>query len=252
MIESIQIVEVKKRSTQGATRPFLCRGEDGELYWVKGTKAGSEALCSEWIAGRLGQEFGLPIPPFAQVEISNDLVEQGAFPEIDDLGAGFKFGSRHVDGAQEFDSTLIPGVSLQLQREILAFDVWIRNTDRTLSQPFGSSGNPNLLWEAVAGRLYVIDHNNAFLPDDMLRSTGFNNHVFYSSRQTLDAHVKAELEARMIGLLATIPALFAELPHEWLFLDEEKTVPIQMTYERMSAILRGVVSDATGFWRVLG
>jgi len=36
---------------------------------VKGAKAGNEALCAEWIAGRLGRLMGLPIPDFAQVVV---------------------------------------------------------------------------------------------------------------------------------------------------------------------------------------
>jgi hypothetical protein len=33
---SLTIVEVIKQADQGLSSPFLCRGDDGELYFVKG------------------------------------------------------------------------------------------------------------------------------------------------------------------------------------------------------------------------
>ena len=51
---------IRRGKEQGVTRPFRCRGENGKWYWVKGNYAGKVALCSEWIAGRLAQAFGLP------------------------------------------------------------------------------------------------------------------------------------------------------------------------------------------------
>ena len=44
-----RITEVTARSTQGITRPFICRGDDGWLYFVKGNGAGRSSLISEWI-----------------------------------------------------------------------------------------------------------------------------------------------------------------------------------------------------------
>ena len=54
---AVTIVEVKRRSRQGVTRPFYCRGDDDRWYWAKGNFAGKAALCYEWLAGRVAQEF---------------------------------------------------------------------------------------------------------------------------------------------------------------------------------------------------
>ena len=56
------------------TRPFLCRGDDGWLYYVKGNAAGHSSLICEWIAGQLGRRLGLPIPDFRLAIIPKDLV----------------------------------------------------------------------------------------------------------------------------------------------------------------------------------
>ena len=60
---TVQIIEVIRRSDQGLTRPFICRGDDDEVYFVKGLDAGRRSLICEWIAGRLGVALGLPVAP---------------------------------------------------------------------------------------------------------------------------------------------------------------------------------------------
>lgn len=59
----MRITEIISRSDQGRTQPFLYRGEDGLEYFVKGRHAGLRSLCSEWVAARLAQAFGLPHQP---------------------------------------------------------------------------------------------------------------------------------------------------------------------------------------------
>lgn len=49
---AIQIVEILGRSIQGVTRPFQCRCENGDLYYVKGHGAGRQSLIAEYVCGR--------------------------------------------------------------------------------------------------------------------------------------------------------------------------------------------------------
>ena len=69
MAARITIEEVYKRSEQGVLRPFLCRGSDGETYFVKGRGAGYRGLIGEYACARLGTLLGLPIPAFVIVEV---------------------------------------------------------------------------------------------------------------------------------------------------------------------------------------
>ena len=50
---SLTIVEVLGRSSQGRTEPYVCRGDDGEVYFVKGRSATRPGLISEWLCARL-------------------------------------------------------------------------------------------------------------------------------------------------------------------------------------------------------
>lgn len=43
---TVVIEEVLGRSTQGVTEPFICRGDDGETYYVKGYGAGRRSLIA--------------------------------------------------------------------------------------------------------------------------------------------------------------------------------------------------------------
>ena len=54
MAARITIEEVYKRSEQGVLRPFLCRGSDGETYFVKGRGAGYRSLIGEEVRNSWG------------------------------------------------------------------------------------------------------------------------------------------------------------------------------------------------------
>lgn len=156
-VQPLQIVEILHRSEQGVTRPFLCRCEDDRLYYVKGRGAGPRSLLCEWLGGHLARAFGLPLPEFAIVQASQDLID--LFPEGSDLGVGPAFASLQIRDPQWFTVAHVSDVPVALQRDVLVFDWWVRNSDRTLTV---LGGNPNLLWDTADNKLVVIDHNAAF------------------------------------------------------------------------------------------
>ena len=51
---AIQIVEIIGRSIQGITNPFICKCEDGQIYFVKGNGAGKQSLIAEY--GGVGED----------------------------------------------------------------------------------------------------------------------------------------------------------------------------------------------------
>lgn len=221
MPQPLAIVEIIGRSEQGMTRPFLCRGEDDHLYFVKGRAASARSLICEWLGGHLAQAFGLPIPPFTVAEVSPDLLD--LHPEGRDLGPLPLFASRKMDHTQEFTISHLGDVDATLQRDILVFDWWIGNGDRTLTT---LSGNPNLLWDTDAHRLVVIDHNLAF--DGELDEATFSaTHVFSGQIPYLNQDlIEPELYRQKIAQVLEIwPEACNTVPPEWWFADEEQTVP---------------------------
>jgi hypothetical protein len=243
-IKPLQVVEILERSEQGLTRPFLCRCDDDHLYYVKGRGAGRSSLLCEWLAGHLALAFGLPVPPFAIVEAPPSLVD--LFPEGMDLGAGPAFGSRVVAHTQELSVSHLCDVPALLQRDVLVFDWWVRNSDRTLTS---LNGNPNLLWDADGNQLVVIDHNVAF--DREFDGHSFSAmHVFSQQIPTVfqDLVERLSYAERLRSALAAWAAACQNVPDEWWFADEERTVPADFDPDAVLALLARCSHE--DFWRL--
>ena len=115
----------------------------------------------------------------------------------------------------------MPGT--RVQRDGLAFDWWVRNNDRTLSE---SGGNPNLFWEPKDERLVVIDHNQAFDPDFSIVDF-MEYHVFSRQGHNLfdDALYRQKYTKRFQDALNQWQNICDTIPEQWHYLDAEMSVP---------------------------
>ena len=240
------IQEILRRLEQGVTRPFLCRGDDGALYVVKG-RGGRDTLtlCREWLAGQLARKLKLPIPYFTIADVPPALVENSAVPEIEVLGSGAAFASRWVVDAEELAVSHLPRVQPDLKPRILFFDRWIQNGDRTLSE---AGGNPNLLWTPRTLALHVIDHNNAF--DDQFDVETFRHgHVFRASSSLWNDAFQAELSPLLTGALDDLDSFWGELPESWLWSDSFASVPTDIDLTVVRSMLEQPQTNSADFWR---
>ncbi len=230
LTEIITIVEIKRRAEQGRTRPFLCRGEDDKWYWVKGNGAGKAALCREWIAGRIAQAFGLPIPRFVQADVPRELVEFSAVEGVQDLGAGVAFGSENVDGTHDLAYSEIGDVPEDVRRKTLVFDWWVQNEDRTLGT-YG--GNVNLLRVATSQSVFVIDHNLAF--DSTFDTARWRtSHVFRTELDAWPDGFSIALEPVLRDIGSRLDEFWAELPDVWI---ETATLLPEFSLARLHDVL---------------
>lgn len=244
MPEPLTIVEILGRSEQGVTRPFLCRCEDDQRYYVKGRSAGPRSLLCEWLAGHLAHALYLPVPDFAVVQAPPSLLV--LHPEGDDLGAAPAFGSARVEHAQELAISHLGDVDVSVQRDVLVFDHWIRNQDRKLTE---HGGNPNLLWDTARKQLVVIDHNVAF--DREFDAAGFSGgHVFSAQIPHIfqDLVEPVRYRERLCEALAVWPEACKNAPSEWWFMDAEQTVPTDFDPAAALALLNRCMSEE--FWRL--
>jgi hypothetical protein len=210
----ITIVEIVGRSDQGRTEPFICRGDDGFLYYVKGRSAGRESQIKEHICGHLALALDLPIATFATVEVPKALITSDIRSDLRDLGSGPAFGSRSCSPATEITYSQMRKVPERLARDILVFDWWIRNGDRILS---AEGGNPNLLWDQARDRLVIIDHNLAF--DRKFDPSEFSrDHVFQALLDPVFGDLAERLEygSRLKKALNNFQAICDTLPEEWI------------------------------------
>jgi hypothetical protein len=207
------IIEIWGRTEQGMTKPYRCSTDDECSYFVKSAGAGWRSLVCEWLAGRLATAFGLPLPPIAQVRVDDFLAEIFRAQGDHDLAAGLAFGSQQVRHVRDFEPALVTKCKPAFRRDLVAFDWWVHNADRTLGE---LSGNPNLLWVPGEERPVVIDHNLAFDPgfDPQLFA---DTHVFAEDLRAIlgDWVLRADYEQRFCALLPVLNAAWSELPHNW-------------------------------------
>ncbi|OLP60321.1 hypothetical protein BJF93_15295 [Xaviernesmea oryzae] len=232
----IEIDEVLRRSEQGATEPYICRGSDGKLYFVKGKGAGYDSLVKEWVAGQLARQLDLPIPRFCVVMVPQELYDAGRNGALRDLGYGFLFGSENVENVNEVSLVNVQHAPAKLKRDIAAFDWWIRNGDRTLTD---SGGNPNLLWSESARRLVVIDHNLAFDEEVTLHSQ-LESHIFSSSLAEIceQSALQGHYNARFEKALTDLPQILGDIPERWHYVDDARTVEINLSLDLVEDTLR--------------
>lgn len=241
--EIVEIIEIIGRSEQGVTRPFICRGADDQVYFVKGRGATRHGQICEWVAGQLALRLGLPVAPFRLVHVSEELLSIAMRDDVDDLGVGLAFGSCKLPVVELSKSHLFH-VPDGTQRDVLAFDWWVRNADRSLSD---LGGNPNLFWDVSQEALVVIDHNQAFdltCTDDEF----IDVHAFWVQSNTLfhDWVMQQAYADRFMQVMADWADICNTVPPEWLFVDDEQTVPTGFDFDAVKRMLLRCRNN--GFW----
>lgn len=239
------ITEISDRSSDGRTRPFKCRCADDDLYYVKGHAALHRGLICEWMAGHLAAALGLNLPRCAIAYAPPELVKW--HPEGRDLGAGWVFASRAVERLNWISFGSVATLPKALRRDILVFDWWVRNADRTLSE---KDGNPNLLFDTDSGELVVIDHNLAFDPE-FDEKLFFETHIFGGEWAGLceDLVEMANYQSRLKETLDRVWVdAWKQVPAEWLFYDEEQTIPTDFDDAAWLKMLERCTLET--FWRL--
>jgi len=219
MLQHPEIVEIWERTEQGMTKPYRCGADDGNSYYVKSVGAGWRSLVCEWVAGRLASAFGLPIPPIEQVKVHEGLASAVRLGGDRDLCEGLAFGSKIAPNVREFEPALLAQCAPAFRRDLVAFDWWVHNADRTLGV---LSGNPNLLWDTQTALPIVIDHNLAF--DLQFNAPLFlETHVFRQDfvDLTADLIMRAEYEQRFSTLVPLLNEIWLELPQNWIETEEQ-------------------------------
>lgn len=242
--DQLEIVEIIQRSKQGATLPFVCRGEDDNLYFVKGKSAGRKSLIAEYVCGCLAKNFGLPVADFKIVNVPDALIENALIPDIHELGVGLAFGSKSVKYVQEIQYSQIKKVDLKIRKDILVFDWWVQNGDRILTE---NGGNPNLLWDQQSKQIVVIDHNIAF--EEPFDCAFFqNSHIFQDLIPVVfeDWVDRYEYTNRLDVAFAELDKICNNVPPEWWYVDDG--VPASLNADMIKGILSSFKQDC--FWEV--
>lgn len=98
----MRCIRFKGFLSKGATRPFLAKTEQENVYVVKahGNPLGTKALFNEYIAGLLAKEIGLAWPDVRIVRLSHEIIEilnQNDFKILSEWAVGIKY----IEGLKE-------------------------------------------------------------------------------------------------------------------------------------------------------
>jgi len=225
MIERVTATRYVVPLREGGSLPAVVEavGADGERasFVVKflGAGQGAKALVAEALAARLAAELSLPIPRSAIVKIAEGFGKtepDGEIQHILETSIGENFGLGYLSGALAFDPAVDSGVDQELAADIIWFDAFITNVDRT-------PRNVNLL--VSDGKLWLIDHGAA-----LFIHHGWHNwetrvqSPFPQIKDHVLLHVVDDLteaDARLRPRLteAVIRAVVDDLPDAWLAVD---------------------------------
>jgi len=237
----MHILEITKRCSlaQGFLQPFLCRAEDNQVYYAKGSNSTVRGLISEWVAANLAAVFGLPTPDCHILYLDPALKSISATSWQCDLEFEYLFASRSVQPCETLAISQVSNIPRELQRDILIFDFWIQNADRHLGE---EGGNVNLLLESASNRLQVIDFNLAFSEDFSLEE--MDTHVFRKSVSLypIDLACKSQYLSRMDDALKQLDLIISKIPDEWM----EYSDSADTTLKNIRDVLERGIKDE--FW----
>ena len=203
---------------EGGSVPAIVEADDCGMYVAKfcGAAQGVRALAAEVIAAQLAKHLGLPIPDTALIDLPQQLVTAEPDPELQDLlkaSVGLNFAIDYLPGALVYDPAAKRPVSSRLASQVVWFDAWLTNIDRTAK-------NTNLLW--WHGKLWLIDHGASLYihhtwQDPQRHAEGrfaaIAKHVLLQHASEL-ATAHAALSARIDK--AALVAALGEVPDAWL------------------------------------
>lgn len=229
MIKTVTAIRYVTPLREGGSLPAIVEADDGRLYAMKfvGAGQGAKALIAELIAGQLAWSLGLPIPEIVLIDLDPVIGRSEPDPEIQDIlqnSAGLNLGLRYLSGALPYDPTLPSPITAELASQIVWFDAYVTNVDRT-------ARNVNLLWWQDV--LWLIDHGACLYfhhtwQDYLFKSqTNFpliKDHVLLpQASQLLAVHerLRSQLTPKLIHqIVELIPA--AWLGHETHFTDHQE------------------------------
>ncbi len=142
---------------EGGSLPALVETTEGDTVVAKwrGAGQGAAALVAEVIVGELARAVGLPMPRLCTVTLDEAIAKNERHDEIRDLlfaSLGLNLGMEYLRGALTYDPGAQMPVSGALATQVVIFDAFTMNVDRT-------PRNPNLMW--WNGGLWLIDHGAA-------------------------------------------------------------------------------------------
>jgi hypothetical protein len=219
---------------EGGSLPAIIEADNDGMYVLKfrGAGQGVKSLIAELLGGLIGRALGLPVPELAFIHLDSAFGRNEPDPEIQSLlkaSVGLNMGLDYLPGSLAFDPLHAEWLDPLLASQVVWFDAFITNVDRT-------PRNTNLLvWHK---RLWLIDHGAALYfhhtwtdYETRARSpfTPIKDHVLLPHAARLD---EADATLRPKLTTALLEEILAIIPDEWLPGDFESPAAHRAAYLR--------------------
>lgn len=206
-----------------STKPILVKTDEGlALLKYMGNPQGDFALFSEWVCANLAQELGVEIPNFAIMHCDSLELVKAMIRTVE----GPAFLSRWNEEAESFTDPMMCIGTLREPRGLellLAFDTWIKNTDR-----FGDPNLPNLdnlllVPDKRKSKWVAIDHTHALIDwdEEELREPDWpEDRLLYGACDQMMPHMDRSAVRDALFLMKridrkTIEDIVNQAPAEW-------------------------------------
>ncbi|MCB0184636.1 MAG: hypothetical protein KDE31_10240, partial [Caldilineaceae bacterium] len=232
MLRTVKATRYLTPLREGGSLPAVVEADDGEQYVMKfvGAGQGAKALIAELVAGEIARTLGFRIPEIVFLEMDAAMGKTESHQEIQDLlqaSVGLNLGLRFLPSAFAYNVLLEPALEAQLASQIVWFDAYVTNVDRT-------PRNVNmLLWE---NELWLIDHGAAlyfhhnwggdYLEQSKSPFAYIKQHVLIglaSAIREADAALRPQLtDAVLAAIVEKIPAVWLGAEESFAGQDEHR------------------------------
>lgn len=217
MPRSVNITRYVTPLREGGSLPAIVEADDDGMYVLKfrGAGQGVKALIAELVSGEIARALGLRVPEIVFAELDPVLGRTEPDPEIQELlqaSGGRNLGLDYLPGSITFDP-LVDTIEARLASEIVWFDCFVTNVDRT-------PRNTNMLiWHR---ELWLIDHGaslyfqhswNNWEEQSRRPFALVKDHVLLPRAAELEA-VNRDLRERLTD--QRIAEIVSLVPDEWL------------------------------------
>lgn len=154
MVRTVVATRYVEPLREGGSLPAIIEADDDGMYVVKfrGAGQGPKALVAELISGEIGRALGLAVPELVFVVLDESFGRAERDQEIQAqlrASVGLNLALDYLPGSFMFDRVAARKIDPLLASQIVWFDAYITNPDRTVR-------NPNILsWH---NKLWLIDH----------------------------------------------------------------------------------------------
>ncbi len=242
-IRTVNVTRYVTPLREGGSLPAISEADDDFMYVVKfrGAGQGVKALIAELIAGEIARALGLKIPEIVFANLDPAFGRSEPDEEIQDLlkaSTGLNLALHFLSGAIMFDP-VITAINEQLASEIVWFDCFVTNVDRTVR-------NTNMLmWHK---ELWLIDHGASLYFHHSWQNfeeharrpfVQVKDHVLLPQASELD---KVDKKFHKIITPELIKSIVALIPDNWLtdnssdeYANEKRQVYIRFLETRLEA-----------------